>query len=61
MSKTIRITIDDATAHDIETCAIYRFGDGPAVLSEYVKIAVVQLMRRDLVYALKSEKYDKAK
>jgi hypothetical protein len=53
MSKTIKFTVDDNTAADIERCAVYRFGDGPSVLSDYAKLATVQLLRRDVPTASK--------
>jgi hypothetical protein len=56
MSKTIKFTVDDATAADIEKCAFYRFGDGPTMLSDYAKLATVQLLRRDAPTACKGGK-----
>jgi hypothetical protein len=47
MSKQIRVTFDDATAAEIEKIAVYRFGDSTAAMSEYVKLATIQLLRRE--------------
>ena len=56
MSRTISITLDDATTADMERIAQYRFGATRTALSEYAKLATVQLLRRDLAAASKQGK-----
>ena len=60
MSSTIKMTFDDATVAELRRCAVYRFGDSPNCLSEYGKLATVQLLRRDLAAASKGSKAGKS-
>lgn len=56
MSKQIKVTIGDDILSDMERVASYRFGTGHNSISEYIKLAAVQLMRRDLPMASKGTK-----
>ena len=56
MSRQIKLTIGDDVLPDMERVAAYRFGTGHSSLSEYIKLAAVQLMRRDLPMASKGAK-----
>lgn len=59
MSKQIRATFDDATAAEIEKIAVYRFGDSAAAMSEYVKLATIQLLRREAAMLSKTPRTGK--
>ena len=59
MSRQVRVTFDDATAAEIERCAAYRFGDSPAAMSEYVKLAAIQLLRREAAMLSKAPRTGK--
>ncbi|MEN6296851.1 MAG: hypothetical protein ABFC92_02745 [Rectinema sp.] len=56
MSTAIKSSYDDETLADIKTCAISRLGDLPTSLSEYQRLATIQLMGRDLASASKKGK-----
>ncbi len=56
MSRQIKLTLGDDVLPDMERVAAYRFGAGPNSLSEYIKLAAVQLMRRDLPMACKGSR-----
>jgi hypothetical protein len=45
--KTIKFSVDDETGRLIHQVAAYRFGETKGCLSEYAKMATIQLLRRD--------------
>jgi hypothetical protein len=56
MRHTVKSSYDATTLADIKACAISRLGDVPSALSEYQRLATIQLMGRDLASASKKGK-----
>lgn len=55
MPRRVSTTFSDETFDDLFACAGYRFGAGHASVSEYVKLAAIQLMRRDIQMVRKEQ------